>query len=592
LLVLLLVALCARLLVFRGYSAIHDEIVVVQSINEILKGSWPVFEGMILEMVFPTRIAFLGITAGLVKLFGFSDFSVTLYPLCFSVLTVLLVYLLAKRFLEEEGALLAAFLYAFFPLDIIFATKLYSESVLNFFCTLSFLLFLTAEDDLPERKRFLLSFLAGLVVGFAYLHKVTAGYFCVMFALIGVVNMFRKRRILWRYAFLALGFLTVFCFEMGFHTLVNDDPLYRWNVYLTQANSEELRSTYGEDRTGIMSDFKRLFWTFPIHTLISIRLGFFYWFIFPALIYCLVRKPRTLWPLLLWWCLVAAFFNLSTVKGGRILFYVRQTFPISVPGVILLSAALTGLKHASFLTSRNARKTLSLALAVLALVSLSGVLALVLFKDDIVSAMAHVYSLKNTVPFDSSMVEWVLNIYLKYIRFAGLLLSLFLLGLFVSARRSEGRGQIGWPTQTLVRGIAGFLAIAAISVALSENRGLKNAEKESYRILSELPRKPIYSDWYTKQVLDFHFGFREDRNVVDVRNARLHEAKDAYLVYNVFHKMISERIKSVVTEKTTLKNSQFKQYYYAYEDVDAARTESWKILETLNNGMLLIYHIP
>ena len=341
LLAVLVLALLVRIFTFAGYVGQPDEITNVEIVQEILDGSWPKYQDRIVQMVFPTRIGYLGVNSALVGLLGVSDVSYTLYSLLSSLGTILVVFLLGRKWLGEKGALWAALLFAFFPLDIIFSSKISGDPSLTFFCALSVLLFFHAQDRPSRGQRAMIMFLSGCVVGFAYLHKVTAAYICIFFAVIGLVDMIRKRRLMGRYVGLALGFCLIFLVEMGFQYRVNQDPLYRWNVYIEQSESPELRAgLHAEERlNGWKDDLKRLCWTFPVRSLFSLRLGFFYWFIFPAVVYGLLFRRKDLWAPLLWWVLLALLMNLSTWGGGRLPFYSRQLYPLSVPGVILVAAA-------------------------------------------------------------------------------------------------------------------------------------------------------------------------------------------------------------------------------------------------------------
>jgi len=241
------------------------------------------------------------------------------------------------------------------------------------------------------------NFISGFAIAFAYLHKLTAGAVCVMFALIGIVNMIRNRRIMLRYVFLAAGFFLVFFVEMGFHYVVHDDMMYRPHVYYSQVDNPDLVSMLRiEPREGILSDIKRLFWTIPLNCLVSFRLGFYYWFIFPAIIYCLIRKRNELWAPLLWWFMLVILLSLVGGKGYRLPFYTRQTLLYTVPGIILLAGGLMSLRDWAFLSTRIARKLFLITLGTLALLFMAGAVTPLFFKEPIISLLSKVYTAKHT----------------------------------------------------------------------------------------------------------------------------------------------------------------------------------------------------
>jgi 4-amino-4-deoxy-L-arabinose transferase-like glycosyltransferase len=589
---ILLLALLIRLFTFCGYQGTPDEMINVDIIRQIIHGTWPTYDDdqHIVEMIMPVRIGFVGVSAALVKLFGFSDFSVAIYPLCASLLTVLVVYFLGRRWVGEAAGLWAALLFAVFPLDIIFATKLYSESVLTFYFALSVLLFFIAEREGSGRRSALAGFFAGLVIGFAYLHKETAGFFCVLFALIGSVNMIRERKILWRYVFLLLGFAVVFGFEMGFQAWLHHDPLYRYHVLLRQgANQKMILGLRGELDRSLPGALKRLFWTFPLSSLVSFRLGAFYWFIFPSFLYCLVRRPKALWPPLLWFGFLVPFTVLNVYFGG-LPYIARQSIVFTVPGLILLAAVLAESREWAWLRTAGTRKASLVLLAVLVVASSAAVLSLGAFQKPILQALARLYMAKAVMPMETQAVEWILRLFLKYILAGGLVLALFFAILTGRAWRLERQGQGDWPGRLLAPLVAGFLAVSSVALAYSENKGFPYSERDAFQALEKLPPKTIYADWYTKQILDFHFGMPEKERVVEFSQAPLGEIHNAYLVYNAFRKNLAAHLGDIASEMVAF--PQFDRYVYAYDQVDAARCDSWKQAANVNNGLILIYEVP
>jgi len=592
---ILALALFIRLLTFSGYQESPDEMANVDIVKQIVRGHWPTYhdEQYITEMILPVRIGFVGSVAGIVKIFGFSDFSITLYPLCASLLAVLVVFFLGRLWISETGGLWGAFLLAVFPLDIIFSTKLYSESILTFWCALGVLLFFLAEQEAsgtPRRRHAWFAFLSGLVIGFAYLHKVTAGYFLILFALIALARMMGERRIAGRYFYWLLGFGLVFAFEMGFHTVLHDDPLYRWHVYARQgASLKMIAALRGQADRSLGGALERLFWNYPLSSLVSFRFGAFYWFVFPAFFYCLLRRRKKLWPLLLWWGLMVPLSVLSTYFGG-LPFIARQTTPFTVPGLLLLAAVLAETRQWTWLQAAKARRRFLVFLAATTLFSFAATLSLWAVQKPLLDLLIRLYLAKTVMPLDEQVVGWVLQLFSRYLLLGALALTVFFAVQTCCAWRGERRQLSAWPNRLAAPLIAGFLAIGSTALAYSENRGFPHFEKEAFLALRELPPKPIYADWYTKQILDFHLGFPEEESVVEFDKVPLDTVHDAYLVYNVFRKNMAARMEKSFAEMGAF--PQHERYFSRYDQVDQARSDHWKLVRDIQEGMILIYYIP
>ncbi len=589
---ILALALLVRVFTFAGYVAQPDEIVYVEMVQEVLGGTWPRYEGedLLQEMVFPTRIGYIAVNTALVALLGVSDLSFTLYPLLSSLGTVVVVFLLGRRWLGARGGLWAAFFYALFPLDIIYSTKVFGDPALAFLCALAVLLFFQAQDRPTRGARALTFFAAGCVVGFAYLHKVTAGYTAIFFALIGLVDMVRNRRVMGRYVALALGFGLLFCVEMGFQLRVNQDPLYRWNVFIKQAESLQLRAAlHAEERVyGWKDDLKRLCWTFPLRSLFSLRLGFAYWFIFPAVAACLLQRRRDLWAPLLWWVLLALLINLSTWGGGRLPFYVRQLCPLTVPGVILVAAAFLRMEAWSASRAAGLRKALGYLPAGAAAFCLAAGVGLWAFQDTLLPILVRLYA-SNRIVVSDALVAWFFSFYSRHLITSALAAACLFAVLYFLGRRWDRAPSRAWVGGVLVATLAGFFALSSISSAYVVNRGMPSfgLEKDAWRVLRELPPATVYADWYTKKKLDFYMRFKDPDRVVDLRAADLESLRDGYLVYNAFRRDLEKGFRDVLPDYRT-----DHPYLYPYDEVDAARRADWVLLENVREGQILIYRLP
>ena len=134
---ILLLAFFLRILYFNKPNI--DEIRYVITAKNILAGTYDpttIFHGPAL------RYVFMGIVTFFVKFFGPSHYSLVLIPL-FSVFgTIVSVYFIGKRCVNTKVGLLAAFLLAIFPLNIINSTLLEADVVISFLMCICFLLYL------------------------------------------------------------------------------------------------------------------------------------------------------------------------------------------------------------------------------------------------------------------------------------------------------------------------------------------------------------------------------------------------------------------------------------------------------------------
>ena len=84
--------------------------------------------------VFPLRIAFIGLTAISMNLFGTNESATLILPIMFSLLSILLAYKMTRLITNDENiSITASVLMAFFPTDIIFASIAFPDLINIFF---------------------------------------------------------------------------------------------------------------------------------------------------------------------------------------------------------------------------------------------------------------------------------------------------------------------------------------------------------------------------------------------------------------------------------------------------------------------------
>ena len=114
-----------------------------------------------------TRLGIIYVTALSYKLFGINDFSSVLFALLTSVGSIILIFYFGKLLFNEKTGLIAAFLLSFFPLEVVYATKLFTDLPSAFFMALGVYLFLYSE--IKSKFKFGLGyFLSGIFIGIGY----------------------------------------------------------------------------------------------------------------------------------------------------------------------------------------------------------------------------------------------------------------------------------------------------------------------------------------------------------------------------------------------------------------------------------------
>ena len=164
------------------------------------------------------------------------------YHLVLSLAQIMAIYLLMRRFFNEEIGMASALLLTLMPMDIIYATYILPDSVIPPYMTISLLLFVTGQDSRNRWKKALLYTIAGMIFGLAWYSRMYAVFILgVMAALV----IYKRKFDLWTACF-PIGFALIFF-------LVNA-PIHEaagtWFLDLKAASNAEL-------------NFRRLF---PIRT--------------------------------------------------------------------------------------------------------------------------------------------------------------------------------------------------------------------------------------------------------------------------------------------------------------------------------------
>ena len=138
--------------------------------------------------VFPLRIIFIGLTSFSMNIFGTNEFATFIFPFVFSLLNIILTYKITQLLTTNERiSLFAAFLVAFFPTDVVFASIGFPDLINVFFINLGIYFLLKSH----YQQKIYLAFIGGFLLFLSMQFKETSYYFLILFIiLLGV--LFRK----------------------------------------------------------------------------------------------------------------------------------------------------------------------------------------------------------------------------------------------------------------------------------------------------------------------------------------------------------------------------------------------------------------
>lgn len=335
---ILLFGLALRLASFSGITG-GDDMIYLHDIYKVSHGDftpgnshWNLRVGII----FPSAL--------LVRIFGFNEAALTIFSFMCSLAGIVLIYFFARLLFDEKTALWAAFLLSFFPMDVIFATMIFGDLPLAFFMGLSVFYFLQGERQ-RKPQYYLLS---GVWLGVSYLAKVTGLYLSLFFILYVII----EKRVKVKYVFVILGFLCVFACESGYYHIQTGNPGYRfsiltntghWTEKKTQVEAREQNNSFfkGKSAEGLGLLRGNNWFLEPIFTFTTNQeFGFFYYFIFPIMIYLIITRDKKSKILLIWMIPVGLYIlygSTSPFSFTPLRRWPRYLFPIVLPSLLILA---------------------------------------------------------------------------------------------------------------------------------------------------------------------------------------------------------------------------------------------------------------
>ncbi len=177
--------------------------------------------------VFPLRIGQISLTAFAFRLFGISEFATLVFPFLFSIINLILVYKLTFLLTKESGiALIATFLTAFFPTDIMFATINFPDLINVFFINLG-IYFLLKSYLQNSRKT---AIWGGIFLFLSMQFKENIYYISILLGIL-LIYVLVKHKYLNFQILVALIFIGLNTVLEGFiYLIVHNDLFYRLTI--------------------------------------------------------------------------------------------------------------------------------------------------------------------------------------------------------------------------------------------------------------------------------------------------------------------------------------------------------------------------
>jgi len=285
-----------------------------------------------------TRLGIIYTTALSYKLFGINDFSSVLFVLLTSVGSIILIFYFGKLLFNEKTGLMAAFLLSFFPLDVVYATKLLSDIPSAFFMALGVYLFLYSE--LKPKLKYNLGYLfSGIFIGIGYIIRESA----ILIALFFIIYIAYKRRIKKEYFLVPLGVLIIFIIELLLFFILTGDPLFK-----IQSSQQHLAEVSIKFNYFGRLDFPTGLLHYPYLILTNNLLLYFYIFIGISVIYFLLYKNKKTYNIMFWFLILLLYLSFGSASFSQYIPFRavdRYLSIITTPGILLLAFFFIEKRH-------------------------------------------------------------------------------------------------------------------------------------------------------------------------------------------------------------------------------------------------------
>jgi len=348
LLIIIAFSLLLRLIFFTG-AVSSDELEYYNFANQVNHGAFKLGIDH-----FKFRVGTFYPTALFFKIFGVNEFTGNLLTLLSSLAGIILIYYLGNHFFNEKTGLISAFLLSFYPLDVVYATRLLPDIPSALFMGLGVLLFLYGEKY--QKKQYLYFILSGFSLGIAYLIKEVS----LLMGLFFLAYIIYKKKFKLNYLLIGIGLGAAILFLMIYSYVQVGDPFFQYN----STESEQagfMKALYPNYFTtnGLIS---RLFLHYPYYMLTDAHYGLFFIFVGVSLLYFLYKQKKETYVPIIWMLSLFLYLNFGTVSLKQYVPFpviIRHLSIITFPALIL----------AAYFIAKIKMRKLGIALAVLLLLS-------------------------------------------------------------------------------------------------------------------------------------------------------------------------------------------------------------------------------
>lgn len=228
---IIFIAIGLRIYTFSGFVGL-DDAEYARFANQIVNKTFDVkaYSG---PPVFPLRIGIILPAYISFKLFGINEWSMVLYPLLISIMSIVLIYILTTHFFGYHAGLIAAGIWAILPADINYnATKLLPDLPAAFYAALGVASILLLIDSTVQQrwKLFYGGIIGGIAFGLSWLCKESISYllpFSLALLAITIRKDFRRNIAVW--AGVATGAFAILFIETIAYYISTGDWLFRFH---------------------------------------------------------------------------------------------------------------------------------------------------------------------------------------------------------------------------------------------------------------------------------------------------------------------------------------------------------------------------
>ena len=225
------IAISLRIYTFSGFVGL-DDAEYARFANQIVNKTFDIkaYSG---PPVFPLRIGIIFPASVSFRLFGVSQWSMVLYPLIISIMSIALIYILTTHFFGYHAGLIAAGIWAILPADINYnATKLLPDLPAAFYAALGVASILLLIDSTVHQrwKLFYGGIIGGIAFGLSWLCKESISYllpFSLALLAITIRKDFRRNITVW--AGVATGAFAILSIETIAYYISTGDWLFRFH---------------------------------------------------------------------------------------------------------------------------------------------------------------------------------------------------------------------------------------------------------------------------------------------------------------------------------------------------------------------------